>query len=273
MKTNENFLRQVVDIDGERMSYIQLGDIKSNKSIVIIHGSAYSAKAMIPYGELYAKEGYNVVLIDLPGHYGEISKVKEQFCELGDSVAELIKKLVSENKLNNKSEVHGWSLGGSVCLDMASRHPEHIKSVGLIDASSYWGIDLGSVTENTKIIATQGNIQLLRSQAVSQDITDFLKADLTNVIASAEAINSDFSIDKVLNVDDQLIHIEVPVHIFFGADDMLTTIDKQKEMMSAIKFSSLHVADGYNHFAVLENPQLVYDAFKSMQSSGVNNDK
>lgn len=260
--------RQIVQVDGESMSYIQLGNAKSEKSIVIIHGSSYSAKVMIPYGELYANEGYNVVLVDLPGHYRDISKAKSEFSELGDSVAGLMDKLVSEKKLSNKSEIQGWSLGGSICLDIASRHPEHVKSVGLIDSSSYWGIDLGSVTEDNKIVDIQEKIQLLKSQAVSQDVTDFLKADLVNVIAPADAINSDFAIDKVLNVDDQLSQIKVPVYDFFGADDMLTPLSKQNEMMAAIKHSKLHVEQGYNHFAVLENPQLVFDAFKSMQEQG-----
>lgn len=262
-----NYERQIVNVNGENMSYIQLGNVKSNKSIVIIHGSAYSAKAMIPYGELYANDGYNVVLVDMPGHYGDISEVKTEFTQLGDSIASLMDKLVSEKKLKNKSEVQGWSLGGSIALDIASRHPEHVKSVGSIDSSSYWGIDLGHVTEDDKIAQTVGNIQFLKSQAVSQEVTDRLIADLPNVIASADAINSDFAIDRVLNVDGQLSQIKVPVYNFFGADDMLTTLDKQTQMMDSIKHGDLYVAEGYNHFAVLENPQLVHDAFVSMHNT------
>lgn len=263
-----DYERETVRVDGEDMSYIQLGNTQSKKSIVIIHGSAYSAAAMIPYGQLYVNEGYNVILVDLPGHYGNVSTSAENFEQLGDKVAGLMNKLVEEKKLSNKSEVQGWSLGGSVALDIAVRHPEVISSVGMIDSSSNFGIDLGSVTEENKTEGTIANIQLLKSTAASQDVTDALKADLPNVIAPADAINSDFAIDKVLNLDDKLSTIKVSVYNFYEAEDMLTPLSKQNEMMAAIKHSKLHVEQGYNHFAVLENPQLVFDAFKSMQEQG-----
>ncbi|MDS0524441.1 alpha/beta hydrolase [Clostridium sp. SHJSY1] len=262
-----NYARHIVKVNNEKMSYIQLGNVYSNKSIVIIHGSAYSASAMIPYGKTYAKEGYNVVLVDLPGHYGDISKSRDKFSELGDSVAALINKLVKQNKLNNKSEIQGWSLGGSVALDIASRHPKHIKSVGLIDSSSNWyGVNLGSVTEETRITALSTLVQQLKSQSVTQDVTNTLIADIPNVIAPVEACNSDFSIDKVLNIDEQISQIKVPVYDFFASDDILTTLDKQKDMLSQIKDGHLYVAEDYNHCAVLENPQLVHDSFVLMRN-------
>jgi len=36
-------------------------------------------------------------------------------------------------------------------------------------------------------------------------------------------------------------------------------------MMSKIKEGRLYIADGYNHFAVVENPTLVYNAIKSIE--------
>lgn len=264
----DNYKRQVVNINNENMSYIQLGNVNSNKSVVIIHGSAFSASAMIPYGKTYAKEGYNVILVDLPGHYSDISKAKDEFSKVGDSVAGLIDKLVKEKKLNNKSEIQGWSLGGSVALDVASRYPKHVKSVGLIDGSSNWyAVNLGSVTEDNKVALLSALVQQLKSQSVPQELTNSIIADIPNFIAPTDACNSDFVIDKVLNIDNQISQIKVPVYDFFASDDILTTIDKQKDMLSQIKHSNLYVAKGYNHCAVLENPQLVHDAFVLMHKN------
>lgn len=58
---------------------------------------------MVPYGRLYANKRYNVVLVDTPGHYGDLAQSKSVFSELTDSVAEFMKVLIKEGKLNNKS--------------------------------------------------------------------------------------------------------------------------------------------------------------------------
>lgn len=265
-KVQNEYERTIVDVKGEKMSYIQLGNVESKKSIVIVHGSAFNASAMLPYGELYAKDGYNVVLVDMPGHYGNIAESKDTLKDLSDSVANLMKNLIKEKKLPQKSEVQGWSLGGTVALDIAARYKNIVNSVGIIDsASNYYGLELPLVTEETKLPTLESVLISLKSTAVSQDILDGILAKLPNILASAEAVNNDFAIDNVLNIDSSLKNINVPVYNFYGKDDALTTIDKQYDMMKSIKKGELFVAEGYNHLAVLENPQLVYDAFTSMK--------
>lgn len=268
IKTQTDYERKIVNIKGEKMSYIQLGDLQSKKSVVIVHGSAFNAEAMLPYGELYAKDGYNVVLVDMPGHYGDIAESKDTLESLSDSVADLIKTLIKEKKLPQKSEVQGWSLGGTVALDIGARYKNIVKSVGIIDsASNYYGLELPPVTEETKLPTLQSVLNSLKSTAVSQDVLDGILAKLPTTLASAEAVNNDFAIDNVLNIDDSLKNINVPVYNFYGNEDALTTIEKQYDMMKSLKKGELFVAEGYNHLAVLENPQLVFDAFKSMRTN------
>lgn len=266
--SNTNISRQTIVVDNQQMSYIQLGNQQSKKSIVIIHGSAFNTNIMLPYGQLYANAGYNVVLVDLPGHYAGNSSSTDEFNQLSNSVSSLMKKLIKEKKLNEKSEVHGWSLGGAVALDIGTKHPEMVKSVGMIDsASNFNGIILPSVTDQTELATLSAIVQQIKSPAVSQNVTDKIIAGLPYTEAPAEAVNNDFTIDRLLNIDDDLSKITVPVYVFYGSDDSLVAFDKQKEMMSKFKHSKLYIADGYNHFAVVENPTLVYNAINSMKEA------
>lgn len=263
----EKFKREIVNVNDIDMSYIQLGNPESEKSIVIIHGSTFSALAMVPYGELYVKDGYNVILVDTPGHYGILAKSKAVFSELTDSVANFMKVLIEDGKLSNKSEVHGWSLGGSICFDLAIRHSEIVKSIGIIDGSSNWhGLDLGHITDyENKLDAVTKLANDLKSTAVSQEAVNKYVLEYPFTLAPVEACNNDFIIDKVLNVDDRLSDIDVPVYIFYGSIDTLTTIEKQNEILSKLKDGKLFVAEGYGHMAVLEDPKTVYNAFEEMK--------
>lgn len=62
----------------------------------------------------------------------------------------------------------------------------------------------------------------------------------------------------------QIFFSTIYVYDFFGSEDALTNINKQKEMMSNLKKGKLYVGQGYNHFAVVENPTYVYNAMKTM---------
>ncbi|MNL90969.1 2-succinyl-6-hydroxy-2,4-cyclohexadiene-1-carboxylate synthase [compost metagenome] len=260
-----NYERKYEKVQGEYLSYIQLGEKHFSKSIVIIHGSAFNADAMIPYGELYAKKGYNVILVDLPGHFGNKSVAKDEFNKLGDSIASLMTKLVAQGKLSNKSEVQGWSLGGSVALDLGMRYEKLVKSVGMIDAASnYYGVELPAVTGETRVPTLSYIVGALKSPIVDQASNDALVGKLAGLLAPTGAINNDFAIDKVLNIDSGLKKVKVPVNIFYGAEDTLTTLDKQKDMISQLKKGKLHVEKGYGHLAILENPQIVFNAFEKM---------
>lgn len=263
----QTYKRQVTTVNDEKMSYIQLGNAKSNKDMVIIHGSAFNATVMLPYAELYAKDGYNVIVIDTLGHYGNISKSKDTLEDLSDSVAGLIKQLKKEKKIGQKVELQGWSLGGSITLDIAARYPEIVKSAGIIDGASNWhGMDLGHYDdEETKNLSVEGFIRALASKNAIPGIVDKLASQVAETSAPYEACNNDFLIDKTLNIDDELKDIKVPVNIFYGTDDTLSTIEIQKDMANSIKKSQITFVEGLGHMAVLDNPQAVYDAFTSMR--------
>ncbi|GKX68241.1 alpha/beta fold hydrolase [Inconstantimicrobium mannanitabidum] len=263
---SENLERKIVDVNGLKMSYIQLGDPTSKKSIVIIHGSTFNALGMVPYGRLYANKGYNVVLVDTPGHYGDLAQSKSVFSELTDSVAEFMKVLIKEGKLNSKSIVQGWSLGGSIAYDIAIRYGDIVECIGSVDGSSNWNnLDLGHITDyDNKIEALTAFLNNLKSSNVSQEVVDRLASELPLTTASPEACNNDFAIDKVLNVDSGLPHINIPVYAFYGSVDTLTTLEKQKEIMSNLKHGKLFVGEGYGHMAVIEDPEYVFNAFNEM---------
>lgn len=264
---NQVHKRQLITVNGEKMSYIQLGNAKSNKDIVIIHGSAFNATVMIPYAELYSKDDYNVIVLDTMGHYGNLSKSKDTFEDLSDSVAGAIKQLQKEKKIGQKVELQGWSLGGSITLDIAARYPEIVKSAGIIDGASNWhGMDLGHYDdEETKNLSVEGFLRTLASKKAIPGIVDKLASQVAEISAPYEACNNDFLIDKTLNVDNELKDIKAPVNIFYGTDDTLSTIEIQKDMANSIKKSKITFVEGLGHMAVLDNPQAVYDAFTSMR--------
>lgn len=117
---------QYLDIDGERLHYVDFGH---GPAIVFIHGLCGQLRnfAYLPLAAL--ARTHRVVLVDRPGS-GYSTRAAQRdgtLASQADAVARLIDALALERPL-----LVGHSLGGAIALTLALDHPQRVGALALI---------------------------------------------------------------------------------------------------------------------------------------------
>ena len=99
--------------------------------VVLVHGWCCDHTYLAPQFEHFAKQGRGVVALDLSGH-GLSDKPREPYTmqRFADDVA-----FVCGHLGVKKVVVIGHSMGGVVAFDLASRHPELVSALIMLDAA------------------------------------------------------------------------------------------------------------------------------------------
>jgi pimeloyl-ACP methyl ester carboxylesterase len=121
---------QYFDSAGTRIHYTVQGE---GEPVVLVHGFAVNADLnWRRQGIIDALvEEFQVIAVDLRGH--GLSGKPHGAEEYGVEMAEDIVRLLDHLKIE-KAHVAGYSLGGFLTLNLAARHPERLRSAGVLGA-------------------------------------------------------------------------------------------------------------------------------------------
>jgi 2-succinyl-6-hydroxy-2,4-cyclohexadiene-1-carboxylate synthase len=96
----------------------------SGRRLVFVHGFTQTANAWKPIAAALADDGLEAVIVDAPGH-GESAAVRLGLPEAADVLAAQLGRAV----------YIGYSMGGRLCLHVATRHPEAVAALALVSSS------------------------------------------------------------------------------------------------------------------------------------------
>lgn len=100
--------------------------------VVVVHGFTGSPVTMRPYGEVLARAGFAVEVIRLPGHGTSYKDMIHT--GYSDYRAAVLSAVESLRKRVDRVAVAGLSMGGMLCLDVGSDHPDKVAGVISINA-------------------------------------------------------------------------------------------------------------------------------------------
>ena len=121
------------DADGLRISYQVYGDLKPGETpLLVLHGTFLSAEAMAPLAEPFSA-ARPVIAIDQRGH-GRTGDAPEPITyeRLADDAAGVLEALDVP-----VADVLGYSMGGTVAIGMAVRHPDRVGKLVVLSAPSH----------------------------------------------------------------------------------------------------------------------------------------
>jgi pimeloyl-ACP methyl ester carboxylesterase len=134
--------------NGETYAYLEKG---VGKTVILIHGNLSSSLYYLPLIERLP-EDIRVIALDLRG-FGD-SSYHERFDTLANLATD-VQLFMSELKID-KATIVGWSLGGGVAMEFASRYPKSTEKLILINSTTHKGYPIFKKDKNNAPIFTEG---------------------------------------------------------------------------------------------------------------------
>ena len=210
----------------------------------MLHGWGQSLESLLPLAELLSNES-EIHLLDLPG-FGSSSAPESDWDTI--AYAECIRKYLESNSIK-KADLLGHSFGGRVSIRLASRYPEFVSSVILIDSGGLRK-NLGRWKLKSQLVKTLGKslksldklfaTRLFETWFVPRFASvDYKNAGkLRNILV--KTVNEDISEDAS--------KIKAPVFILWGELDNETPLEMCERLNGLITNSKLVTLPGKGHF-------------------------
>ncbi len=99
----------------------------SRASVVFVHGASLDHTVWTLPARHFARRGYNVLAVDLPGHGLSQGECQAEISNYADWLIDLLDAAGIE-----QTAVVGHSMGSLIALDCAGRHPERIRALVLV---------------------------------------------------------------------------------------------------------------------------------------------
>lgn len=228
--------------------------------VVVIHGNSSSHEVFRPQWEAPQLQGHRLVALDLPGHgasadaaYPARTYTRPGFA---DAVIEVLQKLDLSAPV-----LFGWSLGGHIALEMASRHLP-LRGVMICGTPP-----VGTVMSegfNPKSGVRYGSMEHLSPSDIEAFGTAIFGASFNPALRDALA-RADGQARKALfeaaragaGVNQRWVveNMSTPLAIVNGADDALINLDYIDSLRYARLWSGrCHRLEGAGHAAFRERP-------------------
>jgi pimeloyl-ACP methyl ester carboxylesterase len=242
-------------------------DVKSDVTLVLLHGFGGNKDTwnwLIPKWN----DKYHVVVIDLPGHGGSVSKKTLDYTITAQ--AERLYKFLEAKKLKD-FYLLGHSMGGAIALRFAGNHVEKLKALILIDSMGMEqtksdGVKLVEKSDKNPLydVCTKERLQTLLDYSMykSPYIPDIIKDALLQEKCSRRDLEKVLYEDMYKDVcclNDIAKIIHIPTLILWGEKDRMTHIDNAALFHDTIKGSQLVIFKDTGHVPILEDPEQTAD--------------
>lgn len=246
--------------DGTTLRYARSGP-DSAPRIALIHSLAMDRRFWAPVVErLQGKAA--VLTYDCRGH-GQSDKPAGPYAidQFADDLAELFDAVGWSSAI-----VAGASMGGSVALGFAARHPQRVSGLGLFDTTAWYGPDAPQSWAARAAKARQDGLAGLVGFQQTRWFGDAFRAQHPDVVAASVAtfLNNDIvayaETCRMLGQFDlraSLPQINVPTAIAVGEDDYATPPAMAAELHAGIANATLTILTAGRHLTPLEQPDAI----------------
>lgn len=222
----------------------------------IVHGWAYETEKWSTFIDLLKKEGFDPILLNVPGLTKPLSKV----WGLKDYVDWLDREIREEKVI-----LLGHSYGGRITLEYSRLHPKKVSHLILIDSAGVYHNELPIRLKRGffKFLAKTGkrftDSDLLRDLLYKfarekdyKEANPHMKQTMVNLINS----------DKGREIDG----IETPTTIIWGEKDMITPVSDAHYFREHLSNSTLYVVGESGHSPHFTHPEKVTEIIKQFSN-------
>lgn len=265
-----------VNVNGTKI-YVETNDGPTENGVIIAMHTAGRESRQYHDIMRILKDKYRVYAPDGPGHGKSMplddNKVVHDYEEYGKWMWDITQALNVDNPV-----YIGCSMAGQLVYHMAIEYPDAVKGVVCIQG-----------THSTPLADTLDMIPLLTHPAnnlayTQRDYSDSMIGRKTSSkrrdfirwgveIETSVLKRGDYDVAFNNDLTDQMGDITCPVRVIQGTDDTLFTVamsESSMEVLTGTDDKELHLIDGYGHFMVVENPEVVSEIIDELMVS-INN--
>ena len=260
-----NEFSRFVEIDGMQVHYRIEG---KGMPILLVHGTGSSLHTWNDW-TLKLKENYQVIRMDLPA-FGLTGPNKSGDYSI-EKYTQFLEEFVAQMKLDSMI-LAGNSLGGNIAWNYASKNPEKVQKLILVDASGLptnkpqpWIFKMAKtpVLSNLFLYITPKSIIEDNIKQVYEDDTKITDALITrfhdftlregNRKAFIDRAKIDFTLSEA-SKKERLQNLQTSTLLIWGAKDTWIPLENGKRMDALLPNSKLVVLQNSGHVPMEENP-------------------
>ena len=213
-----------------------------NRSIVLLPPLNTSYLGWAQQLRLMARVGYRIYIPVYPGHMNN-EFIAEQFNL--ETIVNDIYHFVKEELAEEAVPMLGWSLGGCICMQMATRYPEIIESMALISAASKFDQDIfdKTIALHAELEAHQDYLEVVLGN--DEPIVQKIGAG-----AKLSVLKHYYDFLESFDLSQQLAMVDVPTLIVAGEKDSVIT-QKDIDILRQIPRHDSMILKGHGHFIPL----------------------
>jgi pimeloyl-ACP methyl ester carboxylesterase len=266
-------IRRLVPAD----QFVRLGDqlvhveqAGEGEPLILLHGfgaSTYAWRKVIPG----LAASFHVIAIDLNGFgYTERPKDFESYTREGQ--ADLVLRVMDALGID-KAHFMSHSYGGGITIWLASRHPERLRSMVLVDSSApTYSIDRRSRLAAVRPVARLGLRLLLRPGSVRRSLVGSV---YDSSVVTPELVREYYDRLRIEGVLDAYIgltapvrtppepvrleSIQVPTLLVWGSDDRLISVQAGRKAAGEFPHGEFVVLRRTGHLPMEERPDELLD--------------
>jgi pimeloyl-ACP methyl ester carboxylesterase len=262
----------------ERISVVTEGE---GPDVVLVHG--LSSSRDIWQGTVAAVPGYRYHLVQIAGFAGTPARGNGGDGPLIAPVADEIARYIAEARLDRPALI-GHSMGGTIAMMVAARHPDFLSKVMVVDMLPFMGMLFGppgTSAENLQPLAEQTRARMAARQgdelraAIEGAIATMVKTEALRVDPVRHGLESDASVSArgmrdliVTDLRPELKAIAAPMTVLYVRAPNLPLTDEQMDAIYALSFADApratlkHIRGSY-HFIMLDQPALFADQVRT----------
>ena len=211
------------------------------------------------------RQTHRVLAVDLPG-FGQSPPAPGEMSITGfaDQLAEFLDQL----GVTEKVTLCGLSMGGSIALQFALRHPQKLSGLILCDCRAVADSpeaqkmrhDLADrvLQQGPEFVAEAMAARLFAARTREQlpEIVQSIQS-VIRTAAPASIAGGSLALANRENVLPRLGEIATPALVIVGSEDIISPVDEMRQLAAGLPRGTLAVIAGAGHMAPLEAPDMV----------------
>lgn len=247
------------------LAYKQIGNQKSDRTLVFLHGATMTKGGMLPFAERFPD--YNCIVFDLAAHGESGGKEPAEIGEFAVGVENSIQILQKEGKASKDLIIMGYSMGGAITCEIAIRGNIELKGIVLLSSGANLDKYTPVIDELKKVpkeAFNSGDIfQYLFGPDTTEEEKEIIIKGFQDTSASNEIGYEDLMVANKYNHLSKLGKVEVPAIIVHGNDDQIILPMSAIDLWNTLPNSELLMLPYRGHAAILEQIDLVREKVDS----------